>query len=282
MNNKDIQSQLSPILSPKEIQTLIKRLKNKPITQTESNYLSRSIRPKLQAAEQAASLNLLPKINYKRKKYQRSDIYLKKQILNAAPKNMRPDIEAIILYGSYLENNRTDYNDIDILIVLNKKTWKNLKEKSLLKEKIEKNTNIPVDITLLTSKELKESLPYNPILQNQLQTHKLLHGKIKLSKITKINKPYLYKLSGEIEAIKELSDSMSPRQLYYGIRTALAILFFLQKTLNNKKIIQEIKQNIGEKTFNGLKQDTLTKLQKQIVLLYLNHLYAQLERRIYE
>jgi len=44
---KVIIRELEPILSKREIEVVMKRLDNKHITQTESNYLSRSVRPKL-------------------------------------------------------------------------------------------------------------------------------------------------------------------------------------------------------------------------------------------
>lgn len=271
---------LSPILSPKEIQTILKRLKNKPITQTESNYLSRSIRPKLQAAEQATQLNILSKLDYKRKKYQRNDQELKKQILNAIPKNIQKQIKAIILYGSYLTTNHTNYKDIDLLIILKKKLWSNLKEKSKLKQKIESNTQPPLDITITTEKSLKEHMPYNPILQSQMQTHKIIHGNITLPKTKKRNKPYLYQLAAEIEAIKGMNKIMTARELYHAIRTSIAIIIYLKGNVNNDKIERNMKNILGKEVIKGLRQGKLTKLQRKITIIYLKQLYQRLENTL--
>ena len=66
--------QLEPILSEREIEVVMKRLNNQHITQTESNYLSRSIRPKLKSAEFAATTNLLSLLDYRRKRYEREEM----------------------------------------------------------------------------------------------------------------------------------------------------------------------------------------------------------------
>lgn len=69
-NNQIIRS----ILGKVEIDTLLKRLQGKPLKQTERNYLSRSIRPKLIAARLLTKEKILEKI-------QRPDKSLDKKIL---------------------------------------------------------------------------------------------------------------------------------------------------------------------------------------------------------
>ena len=126
MNKNELAAKLEPILSNREIEVVLKRLDNEHITQTESNYLSRSIRPKLKSAEFAVSAELLSLLDYRRKRYEREDSLLKEKIIKAVKKGLADDIKAIILFGSYIRNSHTNYRDIDVMVVLNNKTWKNI------------------------------------------------------------------------------------------------------------------------------------------------------------
>jgi len=56
-------------LSPREFDTIMKRLEGKKLSQTERNYLSRSIRPKLAAAKILCELHLEDLINNRSKRY---------------------------------------------------------------------------------------------------------------------------------------------------------------------------------------------------------------------
>ena len=122
MIKSNIIKELNPILSKREIEVVLKRLSNEHITQTESNYLSKSIRPKLKSAEFAASNDILSLLDYRRKKYEREDQILRNKIIKGT-KDLIDDIKAIILFGSYIRNNHTNYRDIDIMIILNKNTF---------------------------------------------------------------------------------------------------------------------------------------------------------------
>lgn len=54
-------SELRPLFGKVECDTLAKRIRGSPLTQTERNYMYRSIRPKLYAAQHASRLKLLQK-----------------------------------------------------------------------------------------------------------------------------------------------------------------------------------------------------------------------------
>ena len=70
MVNKEIlqDKSMEKIFGPVEIQTIIKKIEGKPLKQTERNYLSRSIRPKLRAAALVTQENILSEVNAKEKK----------------------------------------------------------------------------------------------------------------------------------------------------------------------------------------------------------------------
>ena len=174
-------NKLQPILSKREIEVVQKRLNNQHITQTESNYLSRSIRQKLKSAEFAASAQLLSLLDYRRKKYERSEKVLKNSILEAA-QDITPNIKAIVLFGSYIRNCHTNYRDIDVNIILDKKIWKTSAEKHRLESNIEKAIDIKTDVNLIAYKELLETLPYSPLLQTELEDHKVIYGEMTLKK----------------------------------------------------------------------------------------------------
>ncbi|MBN2423365.1 hypothetical protein JXB41_09140 [Candidatus Woesearchaeota archaeon] len=66
---------IGKILGKVEVNTIIKRIKGKPLKQTERNYLSRSIRPKLLAARILTQEKLLEKINRPDKSLEKKIIY---------------------------------------------------------------------------------------------------------------------------------------------------------------------------------------------------------------
>ena len=86
---QELKAKLEPILSNKEIEVVLKRLNNRHITQTESNYLSRSIRPKLKSAEYAANNNVLSLLGYRRRRYERKNGILRKKIIGSLQKNLQ-------------------------------------------------------------------------------------------------------------------------------------------------------------------------------------------------
>lgn len=264
-------NKISSILSPKEIEVVNKRLNNKHLTQTESNYLSRSIRPKLKSAEFAASIELLSLLDYRRKKFERKDTVLRNQILNAA-KRIENQIKAVILFGSYVRNKHTNYRDIDILIILKNKIWKNAAEKQIIEKQIEKSLE-KTDINLVVYKDLMKILPYSPLLHTELEDHKIIYGNIDLKKSIRIDKQYLLKKLLEIESIIELGKNLDTKYLYNALRTVISIDLFLKKVINNKKIIKTIEDNIGKNTANNLIENKANSLQKEIAIKYLKYLY---------
>ncbi|MBI2666512.1 hypothetical protein HYX13_02775 [Candidatus Woesearchaeota archaeon] len=68
------QESLRLLFGDREIETLMKKRAGKSLTQTERNYLSASIRPKLRAIQALAPLRLLSEINNKKQGISRSDI----------------------------------------------------------------------------------------------------------------------------------------------------------------------------------------------------------------
>ncbi len=276
MNKKELAMKLEPILSNREIEVVIKRLDNKHITQTESNYLSKSIRPKLKSAEFAASAELLSLLDYRRRRYEREDSLLKESIIKAV-KKIVDGIKAIILFGSYVRNSHTNYRDIDVMVVLNNKAWKNSAEKHKLEMAIENSINVKTDINLIVYNELISLLPYSPLLQTELEDYKAIYGCISLAKKIIINKTYLYKRLLEVEYVLELGKNIKSKYVYNAIRDCLSIELFLKQIVDNKLIIKIIENNIGSSTAESLIENKANSIQKDIALKYLKYLYTRLE-----
>src|SRR3989339_193877 len=111
------------ILTKKERKIIEKKLSNKKLTQVESNRLSKAIRPKLNEISSIDAKDLLNKLEYNHKAH-----YIEKKIIEVIKDNVK-NLDSIILYGSVIQNNYHDYNDIDIMIVTKKKLYKTEMEK---------------------------------------------------------------------------------------------------------------------------------------------------------
>ena len=102
------------ILTKTENRVLNKRLNHRNLTQVESNYLSRSIRPKLRNLQKVKEIDIdsiLQKIEYNQK-----GLAIEKKIVKSIISSIS-DVRAIIIYGSATQTNYNEYNDIDVLIL---------------------------------------------------------------------------------------------------------------------------------------------------------------------
>tara|TARA_Y100000310_G_C20605260_1_gene775154 strand:+ start:608 stop:1450 length:843 start_codon:yes stop_codon:yes gene_type:complete len=276
MNNRFLRINTKQILSKREIDVVIKRLGNKHLTQTESNYLSRSIRPKLREAEYASKNNLLSLLDYRRKKHERKNLLIRNKIL-AALSTLSKQIKAIILFGSFVQNHHTKYRDIDVLIVFKKKQWQKSIDRHNLAKQIEKDVPLTIDVQLTTITDLQKTYPYSPLLQTQLEEYEIIYGKVTLPKHKLINKPYLNQQLLEIEPILELSRSLDPNKIYTVLRQCIAVKQFLNKSISNKALEKTITNNIGATTVKSLKDNTATNIQRKIALTYAKALYHEVK-----
>ena len=115
--------QKSILITKREAEVINKKLQHKKLTQQDSNYLSRYVRPKLREMTEIDSRLLLNKLEYNQK-IPAIERYIKNLIL----KNIKY-VSSIVIYGSAIYNNYKNYNDIDVLVAVKKKTWKKLGEK---------------------------------------------------------------------------------------------------------------------------------------------------------
>src|SRR3989338_95396 len=105
----------SNIFTNKELEVINKKMKNKKLTQVDSNYLAKFIRPKLKEMASIDSKFLLDKIGYNQK-IKSIEEKIRRTIFKCVE-----DVQAIILYGSAIQTNYKEYNDLDILIATKNK-----------------------------------------------------------------------------------------------------------------------------------------------------------------
>src|SRR3989344_3158821 len=108
----------STIFTKKELEVIRKKINNKRLNQTDSNYLNRFIRPKLKEMISIDAKSLLDKMEYNQK-IKSIENKIKKVIL----KNLK-EVDAIVLHGSAIQDNYKDYNDIDIIAATKRKIYK--------------------------------------------------------------------------------------------------------------------------------------------------------------
>ena len=109
----------STIFTKRELEVIHRKMSNTKLNQTDSNYLSRFIRPKLREIITFDAKEILNKMEYNQK-IKSIENKIKKVILGSLK-----EVDSIILYGSAIQNNYKDYNDIDIMIVTKSKIYKN-------------------------------------------------------------------------------------------------------------------------------------------------------------
>ncbi|MBI2135799.1 hypothetical protein HYU06_01890 [Candidatus Woesearchaeota archaeon] len=114
----------SLVLTDRETEVINKKLSHKRLTQQDSNYLSRYVRPKLKQIAELDTVWLLNSLEYRQKIH---SIETKIKLLML--RNVK-HVAAILIYGSAIYNNYKDYNDIDVMVLVKKKSWNKLGEKA--------------------------------------------------------------------------------------------------------------------------------------------------------
>ena len=119
------------LLTNKALKVMAKKLQNKRLTQQDSNYLSRFVRPKLRAMASINAEALLKQLEYSPKARA-----IERKIKRIVARNV-PLVDSIIICGSAVQTNYKEYNDIDVIIATKKVITEGMKEKYKLISKIE-------------------------------------------------------------------------------------------------------------------------------------------------
>ena len=262
-------------LTKTENRVLNKRLNYKKLTQVESNYLSRSIRPKLRNLQKIKETDIdliLKKIEYNQK-----GLSIEKKIVKVILESIA-DVEAIILYGSAIQTNYYEYNDIDILIVikeninpLHKKIKKIIEIKKLMKKQ-----SLDTDIQIYNKKTLESSYSRSPSLIYQLKDSKTIYGSINLpTKIELHNLDLKMKLDWSY-----LDDSPQGVDIYNAIRNTLLVRLLLHKIVDNQKLKEVLNEELGKNIIERLKNNKESKEERKLAIKLVKELSEKTRQEI--
>jgi len=267
--------QKSLLLTKREANVINKKLMNKKLTQQDSNYLSRYVRPKLREMSHIDSRSLLRKLEYNQKV-----LAIEKYIKNLILKNVKY-VSSITIYGSVIYNNYRGYNDIDVLVTVKRKSWRKLGEKYrkiiTIKNKAKKH-GLKLDIEIYSDEAVSYSYPSNPSLIYQLKDSRTIYGALELSSKIEIPKlelrmklDYSY-LDGEEDGL----------EIYKAIRNLWLVKLILNRIVNNLKLNHILTEELGENVISRLKSNRCSKIDKKIASLYLDSVLKKTEREIVE
>ena len=253
------------ILTEKEMNVINKKISNQRLTQQDSNCLSRFIRPKLRKISNIDSEYLLKRLRYNPK-----SIIIEKKIKNYVLSSIK-NVKSIILYGSAITSGYTEYNDIDVLIVVKERLWKNIWGKNRLLVELEKKAELlglKLDIQIISEETLKESYSSNISLIYQLKDSKIIYGSIKLPKkieVPKLN--IMMKLDWS-----DLDDNPSGEEIYNCIRNTILIRLLINKIIDNNSLSKSLIDELGKNLIDKLKKNTPSKIEKKMAIEYLINL----------
>lgn len=262
----------SIIFTKNQLEVMKKRIANKKLTQMESNYLSRSIRPKLREMASMDANLMLNRMEYNQK-IKSIENKIKKTILWSVK-----GVEAIILYGSAIQNNYKDYNDIDILIVTRNKIApiKERIKKSIEIKKILKESSINADIQIIDKKTIEKIHNRQPSLIYQLKDHKVIYGNLKLK-----NKVEIYRIDLRMKLDwSYIEDNPEGVEIYKALRNTILVRLLLNKIVDNQKLKESLYEELGKNLIERLKNNQESKLDKKIALIYLKNLLEKTEKDV--
>jgi predicted nucleotidyltransferase len=253
----------SSIFTEKELEVIDRKISNQKLNQVDSNYLYKFIRPKIREIASIDANLLLNKMEYNQK-IKPIEEKIKKTILASL------DVQAIILYGSAIQTNYKEYNDIDIIIVT-KKDITPIKEKykKILEiRKLLEKYSIKADIEIYSEASLQETYPSSPSLIYQLKDCKIIYGKLNLKKKTNLYNIHLQmKLDWGY-----LDDKPQGVDIYKALRNTILVRLLLNKIVDNQKLKESLDNELGRNLIERLKNNKESKLDKKIALIFLKEL----------
>jgi len=262
------------ILTEKAVEVINKRLKNEKLTQQDSNYLSRFVRPKLREILSIDARVLLDKLEYCRKAQA-----IERKIKNIILKNV-PNLDSIIICGSAAQTNYKEYADIDVIIATKKILTKSLKEKKEIIKRVEeigKEEGLNLDIQIYSKEAIILQYPHSPALIYQLKDSKLIYGNIKFpNKATLSNLDFKMKLDWS----EDISINSKASEIYYAIRNALLVFLLMNQKVDNYQLKQNVLTAIGQDLSIKLKENKASQIEKRLALNYLNLLVRYLETEL--
>ena len=262
------------ILTKKALNVIAKKLRNERLTQQDSNYLSRFIRPKLRDIVSINAEALLRKLEYNPQA-----LSIEKKIKDIILKNV-PKVNSIVVCGSAIQTNYKEYNDIDIIVATNNILTRSLKEKNKLIEKIGeigKKESLNLDVQIYARNSILSQYPHNPSLIYQLKDSKVIYGKLKIP--TKVNLSNL-DLKMKLDWSEGLHSYSDASEIYYAIRNAMLVLMLINKKIDNYQLRNNLISILGHDLIIRLRKNHASKAEKKLALSYLNLLIKYLETEL--
>ncbi len=262
----------STILTPKAHEVIRKKLEGKKLTQQDSNYLSRFVRPKLREMSKIDAKSLLKKLDYSPKS-RAVERKIKEIVLSIIS-----DVECIIICGSAIQTNYEEYADIDIIIAT-KKIIPNMKKSALVQELIRKGSerDLNLDPQVYAKRSIISQYGSSPSLIYQLKDSKVIYGNISLPKRISLS-PLDLKI--KLDWSEGLSLKSEASEIYYSIRNALLVLLLLNRKVDNHKLVESMVSLLGASLLNKLRSNTADKGEKKLALSHLNLLTNHLEHEL--
>lgn len=255
----------SSIFTEKELEVINKKIAHKKLNQVDSNYLYKFVRPKIREIASIDADSLLNKMEYNQK-IRSIEERIKKTILA----NLNSEVHAIVLYGSAVQTNYKEYNDIDILIVTKEEiSPPKIKYAKVLQiRKILEKSSINADIEMYGKDKLAETYPSSPSLIYQLKDSKVIYGKLNLKK--DIN---LYNINLQMKLDwSYLDDNPKGEEIYKALRNTILVRLLLNKIIDNRKLRESLDNELGKNIIERLKNNKESKTDRKIALMFLKEL----------
>jgi len=274
----------SNILTKKAFKVINKRLRNERLTQQDSNYLSRFVRPKLREMASINAESLLRKLEYNQKAKA-----IERKIKNIILENL-PEADSIIIYGSAVQTNYEKYNDIDVIVAtmgvatMGVATMgvviKSLKRKNEIIKKIKekgRKDGFNLDIQVYSKASILLQYKNNPSLIYQLRDSKVIYGRLKLPLKIEL---YSLDLKMKLDWSEGLDIYSEAKNIYLAIRNAMLVLLLMNKKIDNYQLKQNLINILGFDMYLRLKNNQATKVEKKFALSYLSLLIKYLNEEL--
>ena len=262
------------ILTTREREIIDKKIKGLSLTQNESNILSKSVRPKLTEISKINAPKLLNKLEYNQK-----GLSLENKIKKLVVENVK-NIASIIIFGSAIQTNYKDYNDVDVLIITKNKQWKSLGDKYDMISRLTKlanNIGLNTDIQLTNKHSFYLQYSSNPSLIYQLKDSKIIYGKIKIPKRAELSKLDLRMKLDWSDIDDEESDGI---EIYQSLRNVILVRLLLDKIVDNEFLVKSVNNELGKNLIERLKNNITSKFERKLALKYIKELSEKTDREI--
>ncbi|MDO8508399.1 MAG: hypothetical protein Q7S27_01815 [Nanoarchaeota archaeon] len=260
------------VLTQKAIEIIDKKLAGRRLTQQDSNYLSRFVRPKLRDIALINAEYLLKKLEYSQK-----GLSIEKKIEKIISENTS-EIEAIIICGSAIQTNYEEYGDIDIIVAVKKVISLKQKEKVIAKIKEEGGRGgLNLDVQIYAKESIVKQYAYNPSLIYQLKDSKVIYGKLKIPEKIGLSN---IDLKMKLDWSEGLSINSDGGEIYLALRNAMMVSLLMNKKIDNMLLKENLINLFGVDLLKKLKENKETEIEKRMVLNCLNSMVEYLEKEL--